>query len=151
MKQVGEVSVDPVNDDSIQPKKLWRFRMVILILLLCTFLSAIDATILATALPAVAQDLHGTSILAFWCATSYLLAKTVVQPGYPPQMKSNRSMGQHVRNLRSQAYSASGYHCLRHRLHSLRAKFIDGHACCQQSSAGYRRGRTDHSRGSHNH
>ena len=103
--------------------------MVIVVLLLCTLLSAIDATILATALPAIAQDLHGTSILAFWCATSYLLAKTVVQPGYSPPLKSNRSMGQHVRNLRSQAYSAYCYYCVRHRLHSLRKEFIDGHAC----------------------
>ena len=61
--------------------KSWRFWVAFAFLFLCAFISAIDATILGTALPQIAEEVNGTSILAFWCATSFFLAKTVVQPG----------------------------------------------------------------------
>ena len=54
-----------------------------LFLFLCAFISSIDATILGTALPQIAEELNGTSTLTFWCATAFFLAKTVVQPGSP--------------------------------------------------------------------
>jgi hypothetical protein len=68
-------------EEAVAPKKSWRFWVAFIVLLLCAFLSSIDATILATALPTIAQELNGSSILAFWCGTAYLLAKTVLQPG----------------------------------------------------------------------
>lgn len=69
-------------------KKTWRFWMAFVTLCISSFLSSVDATILATALPPIAEELHGSSILAFWCATSFLLAQTVVQPGTSVSRKS---------------------------------------------------------------
>ena len=74
-------------------RKSWRFWVAFFVLILCTFLSSIDATILATALPPITKELNGTTILAFWCATSFLLAKTVVQPGITPVEYSNSQCG----------------------------------------------------------
>jgi MFS family permease len=64
-------------------KKSWRFWIAFFTLGVCALISSIDATILATALPPIAEELKGSSILAFWCATSFLLAQTVVQPSNP--------------------------------------------------------------------
>lgn len=41
---------------------------------------ALDATILVPVLPTLASDLNGTSILAFWTGTAYLLSHAVLQP-----------------------------------------------------------------------
>jgi hypothetical protein len=75
-----EINLATTEENAV-PRKSWRFWGAFIVLLLCAFLSSIDATILATALPSIAQELNGSSILAFWCGTSYLLAKTVLQPG----------------------------------------------------------------------
>ena len=50
-------------------------------LLLAMLLAALDATIVATALPTIVSDLGGLERLA-WVVTSYLLAQTVVIPLY---------------------------------------------------------------------
>lgn len=50
-------------------------------LLLGMFLAALDATIVATALPTIAGDLGGADELA-WVATSYLLGQTITTPLY---------------------------------------------------------------------
>ena len=71
-------------DDGRLRIKSWRFWIAFCVLVLCAFLSSIDATILATALPSITSELDGTTILAFWCATSFLLSKTVVQPRFTP-------------------------------------------------------------------
>lgn len=44
--------------------------------LLCMLMAALDQTVLATALPAIAADFHAVSYLS-WCITAYLLASTV--------------------------------------------------------------------------
>ena len=44
--------------------------------LLCMLMAALDQTVLATALPAIAADFHGVPYLS-WCITAYLLASTV--------------------------------------------------------------------------
>ncbi len=49
--------------------------------LLALFLGALDQTIVATALPRIAKDLHGLGRYA-WVATSYLLTSTVLIPIY---------------------------------------------------------------------
>lgn len=65
-------------------RRSWRFIIAFMFLFLCAFISSIDATILGTALAPITEELNGTSILAFWCATSFFLSKTVVQPGNLP-------------------------------------------------------------------
>lgn len=87
------------TEDSSRPKKSQRFWIAFVTLLFSTFLTSIDATVLATALPPISAELNGTSILTFWCATSFLLAKTVVQPGTSFLSNVNRSMGKHVGDL----------------------------------------------------
>jgi EmrB/QacA subfamily drug resistance transporter len=61
--------------------ELSRRRTLIIIgaLLLGMLLAALDQTIVATALPTIAGDLHGLSHLS-WVVTAYLLASTVSTP-----------------------------------------------------------------------
>src|SRR5437762_331126 len=49
--------------------------------LLAMLLAALDQTVVSTALPRVAADLHGLSQLS-WVVTAYLLASTVTGPLY---------------------------------------------------------------------
>ena len=59
-----------------------RARMEILFaILLGLFLSALDQTIVGTALPTIATDLHGNS-LYIWVVTIYLLTSTISGPVY---------------------------------------------------------------------
>src|SRR5438132_4348909 len=50
-------------------------------LMLAMFLAALDQTIVSTALPRIASDLHGLSKLS-WVATAYLLTSAVATPLY---------------------------------------------------------------------
>ncbi len=63
---------------SIEPSASER-RIALIGIFLCMFLSALDQTIVATALPRIVQDLGGTALYA-WVATSYLLASTIALP-----------------------------------------------------------------------
>src|ERR1700753_989180 len=56
-----------------------RLLIIIGALLLGMLLAALDQTIVATALPTIAGDLHGLSHLS-WVVTAYLLASTVSSP-----------------------------------------------------------------------
>src|SRR5487761_1509901 len=56
-----------------------RLAFILLALLLGMLIAALDQTIVATALPTIAGDLHGLSHLA-WVVTSYLLAETASTP-----------------------------------------------------------------------
>jgi EmrB/QacA subfamily drug resistance transporter len=58
-----------------------EIMVVMSALMMALFLSALDQTIVATALPKIATDLHGLDKLA-WVATSYLLASAIVTPIY---------------------------------------------------------------------
>src|SRR5689334_4551847 len=49
--------------------------------LLALFLGALDQTIVATALPRIAEELHGLGRYT-WTATAYLLSSTVMVPIY---------------------------------------------------------------------
>src|SRR5216683_3659928 len=64
-----------------QPQAIERRRVLLIIgaLLLGMLLAALDQTIVATALPTIAGDLHGLSHLS-WVVTAYLLASTVSTP-----------------------------------------------------------------------
>ena len=48
-------------------------------LMLCVFLSALDSSIVANALPQIVVELHGFELYA-WVTTGYLLASTAVVP-----------------------------------------------------------------------
>jgi MFS family permease len=63
------------------PGRLSQRRILIIIgaLLLGMLLAALDQTIVATALPTIAGDLHGLSHIS-WVVTAYLLASTVSTP-----------------------------------------------------------------------
>jgi len=63
------------------PQAIGQRRVLIIIgaLLLGMLLAALDQTIVATALPTIAGDLHGLSHLS-WVVTAYLLASTVSTP-----------------------------------------------------------------------
>ncbi|MDA8345496.1 MAG: MDR family MFS transporter [Thermaerobacter sp.] len=54
-------------------------RLSLIGVFLAIFLAALDQTIVATALPNIVVELHGTNLYA-WVATSYLLASTVALP-----------------------------------------------------------------------
>src|SRR5476649_2781827 len=54
---------------------------IIVALMLAMFLAALDQTIVSTALPRIATDLHGLSKLS-WVATAYLLTSDVATPLY---------------------------------------------------------------------
>ncbi len=64
-----------------QPQAMAQRRVLVIIgaLLLGMLLAALDQTIVATALPTIAGDLHGLSHLS-WVITAYLLASTVSTP-----------------------------------------------------------------------
>ena len=65
--------------DGPQPVAQRRVLIIIGALLLGMLLAALDQTIVATALPTIAGDLHGLSHLS-WVVTAYLLASTVSTP-----------------------------------------------------------------------
>src|ERR1700751_1069844 len=66
---------------SLSAEKREQFRSAFFHVAPSMFLGALDQTIIATALPAIAGSLGGLSYLA-WVVTSYLLAATVAAPLY---------------------------------------------------------------------
>jgi MFS family permease len=59
-----------------------RTEMIVLAgVLIGLFLAALDQTIVATALPAIIEDLNGFNLLS-WVSTGYLLASTAMVPIY---------------------------------------------------------------------
>ena len=68
-----ELSRAPLTPDDI--------RSIFIGLMLVMFLSALDGTIVATAMPTIGRDLGDTEHLA-WIVTAYLLASTAVTPLY---------------------------------------------------------------------
>ncbi len=71
-----------ISDPDIHVEKSHEEIMVILVaLMLAMLLAALDQTIVATALPRIATDLHGLNKLA-WVATAYLLTSAISTPIY---------------------------------------------------------------------
>ncbi|KAL4781012.1 major facilitator superfamily domain-containing protein [Aspergillus varians] len=60
-------------------KKTWRFWAVFPALCMTTFLAALDTSILSTALPTIANDLHAGELYT-WISNAYILSSTVVLP-----------------------------------------------------------------------
>jgi EmrB/QacA subfamily drug resistance transporter len=73
------LEVDKAPDGPPQVMDQRRVLLIIGALLLGMLLAALDQTIVATALPTIAGDLHGLSHLS-WVVTAYLLASTVSTP-----------------------------------------------------------------------
>src|SRR5205823_3342159 len=57
----------------------WQLRVVLLSLMLTLLLSALDQTIVGTALPRIIADLQGFDLYP-WVLTAYLLASTTMVP-----------------------------------------------------------------------
>jgi len=71
-----------VPSDGSMPEKTHSEIMFIMVaLLLVLLLAALDQTIVSTALPRIATDLHGLNKLS-WVATAYLLTSAVTTPIY---------------------------------------------------------------------
>ena len=64
-----------------QEKSRSEIKLIISALMLVMLLAALDQTIVSTALPRIASDLHGISKIS-WVATAYLLTSAVVTPLY---------------------------------------------------------------------
>ena len=70
----------PLKKKNPYSGKSKRFWTAYLTLNLTAFISALDAVIVAAALPAITAELGGSSNQAFWSGTSFLLAATITQP-----------------------------------------------------------------------
>ena len=75
----------PLDATNQRKKNIWagksgRFWAAFATLNLTAFISALDAVIIAAALPAIASELGGSSNQAFWSGTAFLLAATITQP-----------------------------------------------------------------------
>ncbi|KAJ2982563.1 hypothetical protein NUW58_g6417 [Xylaria curta] len=75
----------PVPEDPLPKKKTrkpFSFYMSVVALCLLAVITAWDATSLAIALPAITDQLHGTTFQSFWASTSFVLGVTITQPIY---------------------------------------------------------------------
>ncbi|HVV29614.1 MAG TPA: MFS transporter [Mycobacteriales bacterium] len=76
---MSQTAAEPQIDAPAQHLSQRRVLIIISALLLGMFLAALDQTVVATALPTIAGDLHGLSHLS-WIVTAYLLASTASTP-----------------------------------------------------------------------
>ncbi|HEX2313454.1 MAG TPA: MDR family MFS transporter [Thermomonospora sp.] len=76
MTAVREEARPPAEAGTPQGRELYA---ILGVLLLAMFLGALDQTIVATALPTVVSELHGTAHLS-WVVTAYMLASTAILP-----------------------------------------------------------------------
>jgi EmrB/QacA subfamily drug resistance transporter len=78
----SRVNDETARDSQEAVEKTHKEIMVIMVaLMLAMLLAALDQTIVATALPRIATDLHGLNKLS-WVATAYLLTSAVSTPLY---------------------------------------------------------------------
>jgi MFS family permease len=69
----------PASDDvAVRPPKGPRFWLMLLALCMALFLSALEFTAVATALPTITADLHGTDFV--WVGSAYALASSAILP-----------------------------------------------------------------------
>jgi EmrB/QacA subfamily drug resistance transporter len=67
------------DDEEISPAEHRRILVILGALMMGMFLATLDQTIVSTALPTIAGDLHGLNHLT-WVVTSYLLTSTISTP-----------------------------------------------------------------------
>ncbi|GAP92000.1 putative major facilitator superfamily MFS-1 [Rosellinia necatrix] len=77
-RQVVEV-IDRADDDKFRHD--WRVLGIFAVLVLLSFLSALDASIITTSLPTITREIGGGGQYV-WVANAYLFASTVPQPFY---------------------------------------------------------------------
>jgi EmrB/QacA subfamily drug resistance transporter len=73
---------EPTNapaEHEFSPEEHRRVLVILFALMLGMFLAALDQTIVATALPTIAGDLHGLNHLS-WVVTAYLISSTISLP-----------------------------------------------------------------------
>lgn len=81
-KKPASISAPAPHDEHEQPERSHREIMVIIFALMTAMLlAALDQTIVSTALPSIASDLHGLSKYS-WVATIYLLTSAISTPLY---------------------------------------------------------------------
>src|ERR1700691_899494 len=75
--------MDQSTEQPTMPRERTHAEIMVVLsaLLLAMFLAALDQTIVATALPRIATDLHGLNRLS-WVATAYLMTSAVSTPLY---------------------------------------------------------------------
>src|ERR1700691_5957248 len=75
--------MDQSTEQPTMPRERTHAEIMVVLsaLLLAMFLAALDQTIVATALPRIASDLHGLNRLS-WVATAYLLTGAISTPMY---------------------------------------------------------------------
>ena len=66
-------------EHEISPEEHRKILVILSALMLGMFLAALDQTIVATALPTIAGDLHGLNHLS-WVVTAYLITSTITLP-----------------------------------------------------------------------
>src|SRR5476649_2831685 len=81
MADIAAKAPENMADQFASEKSHKEIMTVITALMLAMLLAALDQTIVATALPRIANDLHGLSKLS-WVATAYLLTSAVATPLY---------------------------------------------------------------------
>ncbi|KAI1421892.1 major facilitator superfamily domain-containing protein [Xylaria sp. FL1777] len=67
--------------ESIEYPSTWKATLLTVGLCLVTFATAVDNTIIATAIPSITEEFHSLNDIG-WYASSYLLASTALQPSY---------------------------------------------------------------------
>ncbi|KAI1386774.1 MFS general substrate transporter [Hypoxylon trugodes] len=78
-----EVEADETGaNDTTSKKRPLGFYLSFLAVNILVFLFALDTTTLAVAIPAIASELHATTLESFWAGISYLLGVVVSQPLY---------------------------------------------------------------------
>jgi MFS family permease len=70
------------GDSDRSGRRTSAFYLAIAAVCSCSFLSAMDTVIVASALPRISEELHSTSVEAYWCGTAFVFAETVTQPIY---------------------------------------------------------------------
>jgi len=79
-EQPGSIAADAAAEaGAIDAAEHRRILVILGALMLGMFLAALDQTIVATALPTIAGDLHGLNHLS-WVVTAYLLTSTISTP-----------------------------------------------------------------------
>jgi EmrB/QacA subfamily drug resistance transporter len=81
MAAAGDPSISAPAPEEYTERSHAEIMVIISALMLAMLLAALDQTIVSTALPKIASDLHGLSKYS-WVATSYLLTSAVATPLY---------------------------------------------------------------------
>ncbi|KAI0912809.1 MFS general substrate transporter [Ustulina deusta] len=72
------------TETGIEPEEYpstWKATLLTIGLCLVTFATAVDNTIIATAIPSITEEFHSLNDIG-WYASSYLLASTALQPSF---------------------------------------------------------------------